>query len=120
MSRLTSFCQEVYYGLSTEALRARYALVVFDLLIIAYFIVTTFTPDYAWIAAADAAIGTLLVIDYLARMIAHSDRGEFLVRPMSLLDLVVIGSLFVPAAFGNVAFLRIIRAMRLMRSYAVI
>ena len=119
MSRLTSFCQEVYYGLSPEALRARYALIMFDLFIISYFVVTTFTPDYAWIVGVDIAIGTLLVIDFLGRMIAHSDRGEFLVRPMSLIDLVVIGSLFIPAAFGNVAFLRIIRAMRLMRSYVV-
>ncbi len=119
MSRLTSFCQEVYYGLSPEALRARYALIVFDLLIISYFVVTTFMPPYAWIIVADVAIGSLLVIDFLGRMIAHPDRGAFLVRPMSLVDLVVIGSLFVPATFGGVAFLRVIRAMRLMRSYVV-
>jgi voltage-gated potassium channel len=39
---------------------------------------------------------------------------------MSIVDLVVIASLFIPATFGNVAFLRIIRALRLLRSYVVI
>ena len=120
MSRLTSLCQEVYYGLTPKALRARYVLVVFDLFIISYFVVTTFMRPYDWIVIADVTIGTLLVVDFFARMIAHSDRGAFLVRPMSLIDLVVIGSLFIPAQIGNVAFLRVIRALRLMRSFVVI
>ncbi|MCZ6476462.1 MAG: ion channel [Gammaproteobacteria bacterium] len=120
MSKLTSLCQEVYYGLSPAALRARYALVVFDLFIISYFVVTTFMQPYEWIVIADITIGSLLVIDFLGRMIAYPDRGAFLVRPMSLIDLVVIGSLFIPATFGNVAFLRVVRALRLMRTYVVI
>jgi len=120
MDRLTSLCQEIYYGLTPRALRARYILVVFDLFIISYFVVTTFMRPYGWIIVADIAIGALLVVDFLARMIAHSDRGEYLVRPMTLIDLVVIASLFIPAQVGNVAFLRVVRALRLMRSYVVI
>lgn len=120
MSRLTSLCQELYYGLTPKALRARYVLVFFDLFVISYFIVTTFMRPYEWIVVADIMIGVLLVIDFLGRMIAHSDRVGYLVRPMSLVDVVVIASLFIPAAFGNVAFLRVIRTLRLLRSYAVI
>ena len=92
MSRLTSLCQEVYYGLTPKALRARYALVVFDLFIISYFVVTTFMRPYDWIVVTDLTIGALLVIDFLGRMAAHPDRGAFIIRPMSLVDLVVIGS----------------------------
>lgn len=120
MSRLTSLCQELYYGLTPKALRARYVLVFFDLFVISYFIVTTFMRPYEWIVVADTMIGVLLVIDFLGRMIAHSDRVGYLVRPMSLVDVVVIASLFIPATFGNVAFLRVIRTLRLLRSYAVI
>jgi len=120
MSRLTSQCQEFYYGLTPKALRARYVLLFFDLFVISYFIVTTFVQPYEWMIVADIIIGVLLVIDFVGRMIAHSDRGEYLVRPMSLVDLVVIASLFIPATFGNVAFLRVIRTLRLLRSYAVI
>jgi voltage-gated potassium channel len=120
MSRLTSLCQEIYYGMTPRALRARYVLLVFDLCIISYFVATTFMRPYEWIIVIDFVFGTLLVIDFLARMIAHSDRGEYLVRPMSLIDLVVIASLLIPAALGNVAFLRVVRALRLMCSYVVI
>jgi len=120
VSRLTSLCQELYYGLTPKALRARYVLVFFDLFVISYFIVTTFMRPYEWIVVADLMIGVLLVIDFLGRMIAHSDRVGYLVRPISLVDVVVIASLFIPATFGNVAFLRVIRTLRLLRSYAVI
>ncbi len=120
MSRLTSLSQEIYYGLTPKALRARYLLLVFDLFVISYFVATTFMQPHEWIAIADITIGVLLVIDFVGRMIAHSDRAEYLVRPMSIVDLVVIASLFIPATFGNVAFLRIIRALRLLRSYVVI
>jgi voltage-gated potassium channel len=120
MSRLTSLSQEIYYGLTPKALRARYLLLVFDLSVISYFVATTFMQPHEWIAIVDITIGVLLVIDFVGRMIAHSDRAEYLVRPMSIVDLVVIASLFIPATFGNVAFLRIIRALRLLRSYAVI
>ncbi|MGI9258829.1 MAG: ion transporter [Gammaproteobacteria bacterium] len=120
MSRLTSFCQEIFYGITPRAVRARYVLLVFDLLIIAYFVVTTFMRPYDWIVVVDVIFGILLIFDFLGRMIAQPDRGEYLVRPMSLIDLVVIASLLIPATYGNVVFLRVIRALRLLRSYAVI
>ena len=120
MNRLTSSCQELYYGLTPKALGARYVLVVFDLFVISYFVVTTFMQPHEWMVVADITIGVLLVIDFLGRMAAHTDRGAFLVRPISLVDLVVIASLFIPFTFGNVAFLRIVRALRLLRSYVVI
>ena len=120
MSRLTSFCQEIFYGITPRAVRARYVLLFFDLLIIAYFVVTTFMRPYDWIVVVDVIFGILLIFDFIGRMIAQPDRGEFLVRPMSLIDLVVIASLLIPATYGSVVFLRVIRALRLLRSYAVI
>ena len=120
MSRLTSLCQEIYYGITPRAVRARYVLLVFDLFIVAYFVVTTFMRPYDWIIAIDVIFGIVLIVDFTGRMIAQPDRGEFLVRPMSLIDLIVIASLLVPATYGNVVFLRVIRALRLLRSYAVI
>ena len=38
---------------------------------------------------------------------------------MSIIDMVVIMSLFVPMLLGNLAFLRIVRALRLLRTYVV-
>jgi len=111
----------MYYGATPRALRARYVLLVVDVLIVCYFVVTTFLPSaYEWVVVVDMAIGVVLCGDLLGRFIASPDRAGFFVRPMTLVDIVVVVSLFVPALLGSFAFLRVVRAMRLLRSYVVV
>jgi voltage-gated potassium channel len=119
MNELANFCREIYYGDTPRALRARYVFIVFDLLVIGYFVVTSFLEPYEWIIFVDMAIGVILVADFVGRLLADSDRVAFLVKPMTVVDFIVIVSLFVPALIGNFAFLRLVRSLRLMRSYAV-
>ncbi|MED5534769.1 MAG: ion channel [Pseudomonadota bacterium] len=117
----SEFCREIYYGATPRALRARYILLVMDLSVISYFVITTFIPSsYEWIVLVDMFIGSILMIDFLGRLIADTDRGGFLVKPMTIIDMVVIVSLFIPMLLGNLAFLRIVRTLRLLRSYVVI
>ena len=120
MNSITSFCRDIYYGSTRRALRTRYGFLVFDFAIITYFVVTTFLPAYPWTIAADMGIGVILVGDFALRLLADRNRGAFLIRPMTILDLVVIASLFIPALVGSFAFLRLVRALRLMRSYAIV
>jgi voltage-gated potassium channel len=120
VKKLTSFCREIYYGSTKRALRARYAFLVFDLLVIAYFVITTFMPPHDWMVATDMAIGVVLLLDFIGRLIADHDRGAFLIKPMAILDIVVIASLFIPALVGSFAFLRLVRTLRLLRSYVIV
>ncbi len=119
MNRFSKYCREIYYGMSPRALRAQYLFLALDLLIISYFVLTTFLVPHEWIVIVDMTIGVVLVIDFLCRLAAQHDRGAFLVEPMTIVDFVVIASLFVPALIGNFAFLRLVRSLRLMRSYIV-
>ena len=119
MSPLANACQELYYGLTPRAIRARAALLAVDIVIIGYFVATTFLPLYDWIIVLDVFFGCLLIVDFVARMLAHSDRMAFVIRPISLIDMVVIVSLFLPAMMGSFAFLRVVRSLRLLRSYVV-
>ena len=120
MNQFSRKCREIYYGHSMRALRAQYLFLTLDLLIISYFVVTTFLYPYEWIVFVDMAIGIVLVIDFLCRFAAQYDRGAFLVKPMTIIDFIVISSLFVPALVGNFAFLRLVRSLRLLRSYIVV
>lgn len=117
MQRLKTFCREMLYGHSDEALKARYALLVMDVTIVAYFIVTTFLPEAGWTAAVDLAIGVVLLLELAGRVIADRDRVGLLSRPLAVIDILVIMSLFLPAAIGNLGFLRVVRALRVLRSY---
>ena len=120
MMSLVSHFREIYKGNSTFARQARYVLLGFDLVVVTFFVVTTFLPDAAWIRFADYFIGVLMILELSARMMAHNDRLEFLIRPLTLVDILVIFSLMAPAAIESFAFLRVMRALRLIRSYRVL
>jgi voltage-gated potassium channel len=113
-----NLCREIYFGSTPMAVRVRYALLGFDVVIISYFVVTTFVVLQPWMAAVDASIGVLLAVDLTARIAASDDRLGMLIKPMTLIDMIVIASLFLPATFAHFTFMRVIRALRLMRSYS--
>jgi voltage-gated potassium channel len=101
-------------------LRAQYVMLALDVLIVVYFVATSFVPFNDLIVVIDAVIGVLLVGELAARFFADSDRIGLLMRPLVVLDIAIIGSLFLPAVFGNFAFLRVVRAIRILRSYVVL
>jgi voltage-gated potassium channel len=117
--RIREFCREFFYGTGELGARGRYLMLVLDVSIILYFIVTTFLPLYDWIIFTDRIIGVILVAELTGRVIADTDKMGLLSRPLALLDIAIIISLFLPAIFGNFAFLRVVRAMRVLRSYYV-
>ena len=82
--QLISHLKEIYQGNSRFARQSRYVLLAFDLVVISFFVVTTFLPDAPWIRATDYVIGVALIIELLARLLAHNDRLAFLIRPLSL------------------------------------
>ncbi len=120
MEQLRTFLVELYRGSKERYIHARYALVAFDLLTIVYFVVTTFLPPYSWIAIVDLLIGTVLLAELLARTVIERDRIHFYLHPWTILDIAVIASLLIPAMTGSFVFLRVLRALRLMRSYFVV
>ncbi len=112
-------CAEFFYGSGKTAVQGRYVLLVLDLLVMVYFVVSTFLTLDATIQVVDMIIGGVLLAELAARVIAADDRIGLLTKPLTLLDITIVLSLFVPAAFGSFAFLRVVRAMRIMRSYLV-
>ena len=120
MVALRNFLREFFYGSGEDGVRGRYIMLGVDLVILAYFLVTTFMPLNDWIIATDIVIGFVLILELTGRVLADSDRMGLLSRPLALLDVGIILSLFVPAMFGNWAFLRVVRAMRVVRSYQVL
>ena len=119
MQRLKPWCREVYYGTTPLAVAARYVMLALDCLIIIYFVATTFVSFSTWIAIADFTIGIWLVFELAGRIIADDERIKLVTQPMTLIDIAIIVSLLLPAYSGSFVFLRVIRAMRLMRSYVI-
>jgi len=116
---LKSYVKELYLGRSKRSERFRYGLLAFDILTVCFFILASFVAVPVWLLAVDLAIAAVLICDLAARFWISNSKIRFLVQPITIADIVVIGTLLLPALVENFAFLRILRALRLVRSYHV-
>ncbi|MGV3490523.1 MAG: ion channel [Devosia sp.] len=117
--RLRSTLRLLYHGSSTTALRFQGAVLLVDLAIIAFFIATPLLkdrPSYIWF---DIAVAVLLVADMVARGLASTDPLKWLRQPTTLVDLLVLITLLLPAYIVNLGFLRILRLWTLSQSGAL-
>ncbi len=107
----------LYFGDDARARRFRYALIGFDIVTIAVFLVSPLGGHQPWMIALDVALGVLLSVEFAARLAAQRAPLRHLFSFTTATDLVVICSLLLPVFLENLAFLRIARALRLLRSY---
>jgi voltage-gated potassium channel len=120
VSNLKTKLEELYSGRGAGAQRFLYGLLAFDFLSIAYFVASSFFREHAWIFVVDAVIAVPIAADLIARFIIADKRGRFFVQFATWLDIVVILSLLAPVVFESFLFLRVLRALRILRSYHVL
>jgi voltage-gated potassium channel len=120
VEKFKAYCQEFFYGTGEAGVRGQYIMLGVDTTIVLYFVITTFIPNDSWTSTIDVIIGIMLAVELTLRFIADSDRVGLLSKPLALLDVAIILSLFLPKLAPNFAFLRVVRAMRVIRSYAVV
>lgn len=110
-----------YHGRSRRAARFRYALIAFDLFTIGFFLVTTPMEVGPAILAADFVIGIAILADFLARLWIAPNKLRMLLQIYTLADVLVVASLLLaPLVTETLAFLRVLRALRLLHSYHVL
>ncbi len=97
--------------------RFRYALLGFDLVTIAFIIATSFTPRTPTIEVVDVVFGIAILADFAARFAISPRPGRDLLHASTWADVAAIVSFLAPVIGEGVAFLRILRTLRLMRTY---
>lgn len=120
MIQLRMRLRELYEGNSATAHRFRYALLVFDIATIAFVIVTSFLPLSPWIVALDVALGVAVLGDFSARLAISRSPGREFLRLSTWTDVVAIASFLAPMFVQGVGFLRILRTLRLLRTYQLL
>ncbi|WP_232630450.1 potassium channel family protein [Methylobacterium sp. Leaf118] len=117
MTTLTATLREWYEGTTRRAHRFRYALLVLDLATIAFVIVTSFLPLTGWIIVGDVVLGLCVLLDFGARLfISRAPLREFQ-HLSTWTDVVAIASFLAPLLVEGAGFLRILRTLRLLRTY---
>lgn len=112
--------RSLYEDETPRAQRFRYALLLFDLVTIVFVIVTSFFPHTRSVEIADAVFGSLILLDFVVRIWLEADRGRILLRLATWADIAAIISFLAPIVGEGVAFLRILRTLRLLHSYQVL
>ncbi|WP_421695340.1 potassium channel family protein [Aestuariivirga sp.] len=109
----------LYDGEAPASIRFRYGLLIFDLATIAFVIASSFLhwPATEYI---DAVIGVLLLVDFLARLWIAKRRVRMVTGIYGIIDIVVIVSMLAPIVGEGLAFLRVARVLRLLRSYTMV
>jgi voltage-gated potassium channel len=111
---------ELYNGASRRSRGFRWSLLAFDGITILYFVVASVFHHVDDMHLLEEAIGIVYLLEFSARLYISSERVRHLFHPAGLADLIVIVSLLAPSLAENFSFLRVIRALRLLRSYHMI
>lgn len=120
LTPLRAHLRALYYGREQPGRVFQMALLTLDMLSVVYFLATTFVPQAPWMDWVDLALGLLLLAEFLGRLLAHRHPMEYLDNASALIDIVVIASLLTAFLVQNLTFLRLLRTLRLLRSYQVL
>ena len=117
---LKTYLRELYEGDSERADRFRYGLLVFDALTVLFIIISSFFHGHVIVEGLDIFFGVLILADFMARLWISQWNLRQLVSLQGAADVVVVLSLLAPMMGEQLAFLRVVRALRLLRSYRLV
>jgi voltage-gated potassium channel len=112
--------RELYNGTKPTAVRFRYALLAFDLATVLFIVLTSFLPRQGLVEVLDVVFGLAILADFCARLYISGNRAREFLYPTTWMDLVAIASFLLPFNSEAAAFLRIMRTLRLLRTYQVL
>lgn len=110
----------LYEGKSKRADHFRYGLLAADLFMVLYLIGSSFFYRHPAVLALDVVFGLYLLLDYMARLWIARAKFGFILHPLNLADAVALISFITPMLGLGFGFLRVLRILRLMRSYRLL
>jgi len=112
--------RQLYEGDSRRAHQFRYTLLAFDLVTLLFIVATSFVPGNAVTETLDVVFGLVILADFGARLVISRHRLRDLLRPTTLADIAAITSFLAPLVGEGAGFLRVVRTLRLLRSYQLL
>jgi voltage-gated potassium channel len=117
----------LYTGSGRTPYIFRWMLLAFDVVTIALFLVhpllswrdnqASSSGLWLWV---DLLIATVITLDFAARLYIERNRLRFFLRLPNLADMLVVATLIAPFFVQNLVFLRVLRAIRIVRAFEFI
>jgi len=120
MKKLIATLRALYEADTLRAHRFRYGLLAFDVAALLFIVGTSFLPRTRVLEFADVAVGLIVLADFAARFLISPTRVRDLLHPTAWADIAAMISFLGPIAGEGVGFLRVLRTLRLLRTYQII
>jgi voltage-gated potassium channel len=117
---LVETLRRLYESNTQTGHRFRYGLLAFDLFTIAFIVATSFMPRTPLVENLDIAFGLIILVDFAARLLISEHRWRDLISPSTWADAAAIVSFLAPIVGEGLGFLRILRTLRLLRTYSLL
>jgi voltage-gated potassium channel len=115
--RFRALMRHLYHGDHPKAVRFRLAIIVIDLLLIAFFIAAPMIREKrALFLSLDYVVAVILALDLATRALAYRSFAAWIRRPPVWVDLFILATLLAPLWLFNLAFLRVLRIWTLFHS----
>lgn len=112
--------RHLYEDDTPEAHRFRMTLLVFDMITVAFIIVSSFLPRTFDLELADLAFGIFVAADFIVRILISRERFRGFAHWSTWADLAAVISFLGPIVGEGFGFLRILRTLRLLRTYQIL
>jgi len=120
VEQLKKKVRSLFAGKSKQSQQFYIILIVVNLFVFSLFLIeAAFPEEHNIIKGIEIFFGVLFTIEYLAQLWVAPKKLKFIFNLFNLIDLLVIGSLFMPLFIGNFAALRLIKWVRIFRVYRV-
>ncbi len=105
----------LYFGQDAAAIRFQFALMVIDLAIIAFFLAGPYLRDRPSYLVIDYLIAFWIAVELFAQWTIASSTRRMFSKPITWLDLFILGTLLFPQWLFNFGFLRVARIWAVAR-----
>jgi len=112
--------RHLYFGDGPGPSNFRWALLIFDLVMIAFFIASSMLPPKSAFHWIDYPLALIIALELAARVWISERPWKYLRQLTSIADVLVVISLLAPLLTDSLAFLRVVRMLRLLRSYRLL
>ncbi|MBO9630281.1 ion transporter [Shinella sp. WSJ-2] len=109
----------LYFGRDREAVRFQLAMLFIDIAVLVFFIAGPYLRTGSAYVIIDYAIAAVIAFELAARALIAPNLRYWLLRPMTWVDIVILGTLLFPNQLHNFAFLRVLRIWAISQSKLV-
>jgi voltage-gated potassium channel len=106
----------LYFGRDREALRFQVAMLLVDIAILGFFIAGPYLRTGSAYVLVDYFIAAIIAFELAARALIAPNLRYWALRPMTWVDIVILGTLLFPNQLHNFAFLRVLRIWAISQS----